>query len=280
MNYNLTKPGEKKPKTSTWSALNSLLKLISNERKNLLLALVAILTNSTINLSGPFLIGYTIDHYVQTKQYNGVLLFTGILLCMYLVGLVASYLQTKLMGGVGQRTLYSLRNAIFNKLQHLPVAFFNQNKAGDLISRINSDTDKLNQFFSQSLLQFVSSIVTMTGAGIFLLLINVRLGLATLIPAVLILIFTRVLSLWVKRTNAVKLKTVGSMSAEIQDSLGNFKAIIAFNRRDYFRKRLEDSNQQNYKVSVASGLANTIFPPVYELLSSTAQLIVLSYGVY
>ncbi|HSU49781.1 MAG TPA: ABC transporter ATP-binding protein, partial [Segetibacter sp.] len=158
--------------------------------------------------------------------------------------------------------------------------FFNQNKAGDLISRINSDTDKLNQFFSQSLLQFVSSIVTMTGAGIFLLMINVRLGLAALIPALLILIFTRLLSPWVKRTNAVKLKTVGSMSAEIQDSLGNFKAIIAFNRRDYFRKRLEESNQQNYKVSVISGLANTIFPPVYELLSSTAQLIVLTYGVY
>ncbi|HSU50597.1 MAG TPA: ABC transporter transmembrane domain-containing protein, partial [Segetibacter sp.] len=114
MNYNLTKPGEKKSKTSTWSALNSLLKLISNERKNLFLALVAILINSSINLSGPFIIGYTIDHYVQTKQYNGVLLFTGILLCMYLVGLIASYLQTKLMGSVGQRTLYSLRNAIFN----------------------------------------------------------------------------------------------------------------------------------------------------------------------
>jgi ATP-binding cassette subfamily B protein len=280
MNYNLAKPGEKKLKTSTWSALNSLLKLISNERKNLLFALLAIFTNATINLSGPFLIGYTIDHYIQTKQYNGVLLFAGVLLCMYLVGLVASYLQTKLMGSVGQRTLYNLRNAIFNKLQHLPVAFFNQNKAGDLISRINSDTDKLNQFFSQSLLQFVSSIVTMTGAGIFLLLINVRLGLAALIPAVLILIFTRVLSPWVKRTNAVKLKTVGSMSAEIQDSVGNFKAIIAFNRRDYFRKRLEESNQQNYKASLISGLANTIFPPVYELLSSTAQLIVLTYGVY
>ncbi|MCW3109632.1 MAG: lipid export ATP-binding/permease protein MsbA [Segetibacter sp.] len=280
MTYNLTKPGNEKQKTSTLSALKSLLQLISDEKKNLLLALLAILTNSTISLSGPFIIGYTIDHYVQKKQYNGVLLFTGILLVMYLVGLIASYLQTKLMGSVGQRTLYTLRNAIFDKIQHLPVAFFNQNKAGDLISRINSDTDKLNQFFSQSLLQFVSSIVTMTGAGVFLLLINIKLGLAALIPAVLILVFTRLLSPWVKKTNAIKLKTVGGMSAEIQDSLGNFKVIIAFNRRDYFRKRLEESNQQNYKTSIAAGLANTIFPPVYEMLSATAQLIVLTYGVY
>jgi ATP-binding cassette subfamily B protein len=69
------------------------------------------------------------------------------------------------MGGVGQRMLFTLRNAIFNKLQLLPVDFFNQNKAGDLISRVNSDTDKLNQFFSQSLVQFIGSIATMTGAG-------------------------------------------------------------------------------------------------------------------
>jgi ABC-type multidrug transport system fused ATPase/permease subunit len=86
--------------------------------------------------------------------------------------------QTKLMGGVGQRMLFTLRNAIFNKLQLLPVDFFNQNKAGDLISRVNNDTDKLNQFFSQSLVQFIGSIATMTGAGIFLLAdpCSVRIG--------------------------------------------------------------------------------------------------------
>src|SRR4051812_35214696 len=99
---------------------------------------------------------------------------------MFLVSLTTSYVQTRLMGGVGQRMLYSLRNAVFTKLQELPIAFFNQNKTGDLISRINNDTDKLNQFFSQSLMQFIGGIVTMVGAGIFLLCINVRLGLATL----------------------------------------------------------------------------------------------------
>jgi ATP-binding cassette subfamily B protein len=61
---------------------------------------------------------------------------------------------------------------VFNKLQELPVDFFNQNKAGDLISRINNDTDKVNQFFSQSLMQFIGSTITMTGAGIILLCIN------------------------------------------------------------------------------------------------------------
>ncbi len=204
----------------------------------------------------------------------------ALLLVMYLFALVASYLQTTLMGGVGQRMLFTLRNAIFNKLQVLPVGFFSQNKAGDLISRINNDTDKLNQFFSQSLMQFVGSIAIMLGAGIFLLAINIKLGAATLAPAVAILIFTAFTSSWVKRKNALNLKSIGGMSGEIQESLNNFKVIIAFNRRDYFRKRFAEANNENYETSIGAGIANNTYVPVFGLFSSFAQLIVLAYGIY
>lgn len=280
MNYNLNQLSTGQEKQSTYKALKSLLKLISSEHKNLWLALIAILVNSGLLLLGPLLVGHTVDTYIRTKQFHGVLIFGGILLVMYMIAMVTGYTQTRLMGGVGQRMLYTLRNAVFNKLQELPVSFFNQNKAGDLISRVNNDTDKLNQFFSQSLMQFIGSIVTMIGAGIFLLSINPELGAATLAPAVVIVLFTVALSPWVKRKNAKNLKSVGGMSAEIQESLNNFKVIIAFNRRDYFRKRFNEANAQNYKTAIGAGLANNIFVPVYGLLSSIAQLITLLFGIY
>lgn len=280
MNYNLNSQPVSDKKNSTWSGLKSLLRLIEQERRNLLLALCAILLNSSLNLLGPYLIGHTIDRYIQTKQYHGVLVFSGILLAMYLVAFVSSYFQTKLMGGVGQRIIFELRNTIFNKVQQLPVAFFNENKAGDLISRVNNDTDKLNQFFSQSLMQFIGSIATMIGAGIFLLAINFELGLAALVPAVFILAFTRGVSPWVKRKNALNLKSTGGMSAEIQESLHNFKVIIAFNRRDYFRERFDLANRDNYRSAIGAGLAGNLFLPVFGFFSSMAQLTVLSFGVY
>lgn len=280
MNYDLNKISEEQQKTSTLKALRKLLKLISHERGNLALALGAITLNTTVNLVGPYLIGRAIDRYVVTKQFHGLLVFGGILLAMYLLGLATAYTQTKLMGGVGQRLLFTLRNAIFNKLQQLPVAFFNQNKAGDLISRVNNDTDKLNQFFSQSLMQFVGSIFTMLGAGIFLMVINVKLGSAALAPAVVILIFTIVLSPWVKATNARNLKSTGALSAEIQESLNNFKVVIAFNRRDYFRQRFQLANLENYRTAIRAGLANNVFLPTYSLLSNIAQLVVLTYGIH
>jgi ATP-binding cassette, subfamily B, bacterial len=280
MNYNLNKLIGEKQKKSTFASLKSLLQLIAHERNNLLLALLAILVNSTLNLLGPLLVGHAIDKYVQHKLYHGVLVYSGILLSMYLVGLFTSYFQTKLMGSIGQRMLFTLRNTIFQKLQALPVAFFNANKAGDLISRVNNDTDKLNTFFSQSLMQFIGSIATMTGACIFLLLINLKLGLAALVPGLIILVFTQLVSPWVKEKNALNLASVGGMSAEIQESLNNFKVIVAFDRRDYFRKRFNEANQQNYNTAISAGLVNNIFLPVYSFFSGFAQLTVLAYGIY
>jgi ATP-binding cassette subfamily B protein len=279
MNYTLNRTTEYQQKTSIKTALTKLWPLMSDQKGNLLIALLAILTTSGFNLLGPIIIGYVIDTYVRTKDFHGVLLYSGILLGLYLVSFVANYIQTKTMGTIGQRVLFKLRNAIFSKLQELPVAFFNQNKAGDLISRINSDTDKLNQFFSQALMQFVGNIFIVLGAAIFILSLKINLGVAALLPAVGILIITQMLSAWIKRRNAKSLQTLGGMSAEIQESINNFKAIVAFNRSDYFRERFAESNQQNYKASISSGIANNIFAPLYTFASNLALLITMGYGI-
>jgi ATP-binding cassette subfamily B protein len=281
MNYNLNQiSGKTEQKVSNIASLRKLITIIGEERRNLIIAFAAIFLNAGLSLLGPYLIGYTIDTYIMTKQYHGVMVFSGILLALYIIAFVVNYAQMRMMGGIGQRMLYSLRNAVFNKLQELPVDFFNQNKAGDLISRINNDTDKVNQFFSQSLMQFIGSIFTMTGAGIILLCINLPLGLAALSPALIVWVFTKIISPWVKRKNASSMKSTGSLSAEIQESLANFKVIIAFNRRDYFRKRFEEANKDNYTKSVQAGIANNVFTPVYTLAANIGQLIVLTFGVY
>jgi ATP-binding cassette, subfamily B, bacterial len=281
MNYNLYQQNESQEKKKTGIAsLRKLITIIGSEQSNLILAFIAIIVNSALSLIGPYLVGYTIDTYVQSKQYHGVLVFSGILLSMFAVAFTVNYLQMRMMGGIGQRMLYRLRNSIFDKLQELPLDFFNQNKAGDLISRINNDTDKVNMFFSQSLMQFMGSIFTMTGAAVILLIINLPLGLAALTPALLVWIFTRTVSPWVKSRNAASLKSTGGLSAEIQESLANFKVVIAFNRRDYFRNRFEKANTENYTRSVQAGIANNTLMPVYTFAANIGQMIVLSLGIY
>lgn len=282
MNYNLSNISSEHlgKNTSIMTTLKQVYPLIADEKKSLFFASIAIVINSTFNLLAPFLIGYAIDHYILTRDYRGVLTIAAILFVIYLCAFVASYLQLKIMGGVGQRVLFKLRNTIFNKLQELPVAFFNENKAGDLISRINNDTDKLNQFFSETLMRFVGNIFIMIGACIFVLVINFRLGVAALLPAVGLLIVTKLLSAWVKKMNTFSLQSTGGLSAEIQESLNNFKVIVAFNRRDYFRNKFQEANLENFKASVKAGLANGMFTPIYDFAANLGQLIVLGYGIY
>ncbi len=281
MSYNLNRPAKKiKGRRRVLASLRKLTSIISTERRKLTIAFIAIALNVGLSLLGPYLLGYTIDTYMQAKNYQGVLFFAGILLVIYIAAYMLNYAQIRMMGSIGQRLLFRLRNSVFEKLQELPLDFFNQNKAGDLISRINNDTDKLNQFFSQSLMQFISSLIMMIGAGIFLLAINLPLGLATLSPTLILLIFTTSISPWIRRKNEATLKSIGNLSAEIQEGLANFKVIVAFDRRDYFRKRLAKANKENYKKSILAGVANNLLSPVYTFASNIGQLIVLSLGIW
>lgn len=267
-------------KVSAATTVKRLMSLVGRERKNLYIAMVFIFINAGLSLIGPYLLGHAVDNFVVTKQYDGVIRYSLILLSVYALSLLSGYTQAQLMGRVGQRMLFNLRNTVFNKLQELPIDFFSQNKAGDLISRVNNDTDKINQFFSQSLVQFMSSIFSMTGAGIFLISLNPELAIAALLPALFLWFFTRAISPYVKNKNTANMKSTGLLSAEIQESLSNFKVIVAFNRRDYFRKRFEDVNSENYQNAIKSGIANNVFTPVFGLSANIGQLIVLAFGIY
>jgi ATP-binding cassette subfamily B protein len=273
---NISKQEQKK---DTWQAVKKLLALIKGEKKSIAIATMFTLVNAGLSLLGPFLMAKAIDRGIAAHDFHIVLRYGLLMLGMYLLALLSSYLQTWLMGGVGQRTLFTLRNALFTKLEELPVAFFNQNKAGDLISRLNNDTDKLNQFFSQSLVQFIGNLFVMIGAGVFLVALNWKLGLAVLVPGVLVFIVTRLLSPWIKQKNAGSLKATGGLSAEIQESINNFKVVIAFNRRDYFRQKFNGANIENYNRAIGAGVANNTLTPVYGIAANFGQLIVLVFGI-
>lgn len=279
MNYALNDTGKNSKAATPLAAVRAFLPYLGGEWSRIAVAAVAIVANAAINLAGPLIVGRAIDAFVVSKDFGGVLRVSGLLLFLYAVSFGAAYVQTRVMGGVAQRLLFTLRDTIFIKLQRLPIAFFNQNATGDLISRINSDTDKLNQFFSQSLMQFIGNTCMIAGAAGFLLSIHPRLGLAALAPAAALLIVTRVLSPWIRAKNVQSLKATGGMSAEIQESLENFKVIVAYDRRDYFREKFREANEANYAAAVSAGIANNVYVPMYGLSSALAQLAVLAYGI-
>jgi ATP-binding cassette subfamily B protein len=126
------------------------------------------------------IIGRAVDVYIRNGDFAGCCDRRAMLLAAYLAGLAATYVQTLQMGRSDATVLFNLGMRCSRSCRSWPLDFFNQNKAGDLISRINNDTDKLNQFFSQALVQLAANLFLMAGAAIFLVTLNLRLGLAAL----------------------------------------------------------------------------------------------------
>lgn len=284
MNYDLqisdTDKTESKTAKSFFASVKELLRLMSGEKKVAIVALCIIVLNSALNLSSPLLIAYAVDHYVITANVRGIFISAGILLVMYSLGFFAQYFQMIQTGGIGQRVVWNLRNTIFKKIQELPIQFFNQNKTGDLISRINNDTELLNQFFSQYITRFIDSVFMLTGITITVLFVNPKFGTALLVPAIILLLITKLMGAWLKKRSTKSLQSIGGMSAEIQESLNNFKVIVAFNRRDYFKKKFEEANQTTFSANMSASVANSTIAPLYDLAANTAQLVVLAYGMY
>lgn len=278
MNYNLnTRTNEKEP---WYASVRKLLPLLQGEKKFVVFSLYALLVETVATLLGPYLIGYTIDTFVVQKSIEGIQYYSLLLLGVYVVAFVANFFQIRVIGAVSQRLLFKLRNLVFTKIQEVPLAFFGQNKAGDLISRINNDTQKLSQFFSETLTRFLGSIFIIAGAAVFLIIVHVKLGTATLLPALVLWLCTLAISGWVKTLNRKSLKASGLLSGEVQEGIQNFKVIVAFNRRDYFRRRFEEINESNYKANIKSDILNNIFTPLYDFAANMGQYAVLVYGIY
>jgi ATP-binding cassette subfamily B protein len=279
MDYAL-KPPEADKRETVVSAARALAPLLVSEKANIIIAVACVIATSGANLLAPVIIARVIDTVIPSGNYGQLWRYVGLAAVVYVAALGTSYLQTLRMGTVGRNVLFQLRNRLFTQLSELPIAFFSQNRAGDLISRVNSDTDKINQFFSQSLMQMFGNLFLVTGAGILLLSLNWRLGLIALIPGFVMLLITRAISPWVKRTNRQSLDSLGALSGDISESLANFQVIVAFNRVDYLRDKFGAANERNYRAAVKAGVSSGLFVPLYTLAGSAGSILVLAAGVW
>ena len=253
---------------------------LKEDKSKLMIAFVFIFINSAANTLSPFLISRAIDKYISVGDKVGLLSIIYILAGVAAVTVVTGYLQGRLIGRISQRTLFRLKESLFGKLQSLPIAFFNQNKAGDLMSRINNDTDKINQFLSQWIGQFIGVMFSLVGIIFFSLYLNWRLALAMMSMTIMIYLVTYFFSPTIRRENKKNLEANSDFSAALQENLTNFKVVAAYGKREYLENHLDKTSKATFKTALSSGFANRVFEPTYEFFGASALVLVLSYGFY
>jgi len=141
MDYNLNT----EHKSTTRQAFIKMMTFMKEERKQLFFALSVMFINSCISLFTPYLIGYTVDHYIVTKLYRGLLLFCGLLLALYIISTLTQYIQIKLMGNIDNDALQPRMRC---SIKYSNCRWHSSIKINrDLISRINNDTQTVISFF-------------------------------------------------------------------------------------------------------------------------------------
>ncbi len=253
---------------------------IKEDAKKLPIAFVIIILDSISNILTPYLIARAVDLYIVTGDVGGLTGIIIILVVIYIVTIFTGYSQGILMGLVSQRTLYRLREALFAKLQELPIAFFNQNKAGDLMSRVNNDADKINQFLGEGIARLVGVASTVFGIAIFVFFINIKMAIAMMLMVLFLVIITRLLSGWVTKTSRKSLNVLGNFNAALQENLTNFRVVVAYDKRQYFKNYLNKINAENREATKRGDIAVRVFEPIYDFAGAFALIIVVSFGIY
>src|SRR5215210_1788742 len=112
-NYTLSKAAPDEHRPTVGGTLRRLAPLMAGEQRRVAIALIAVIVTSVTSLVAPLIISHTIDAYVRSGDFSGVLRFAAILLTVYITGLFTTYIQTQTMGTVGRRVLFAVRNALF-----------------------------------------------------------------------------------------------------------------------------------------------------------------------
>jgi ATP-binding cassette, subfamily B, multidrug efflux pump len=246
----------------------------------LVLVLGLVVLGAASQAGGPWLIGRAIDRYILRGDVSGLSRIMLVLLGVYVVGAIASRGQVYQVGSIGQSLLATMRTRIFDRLQHLPLGFFDRRPVGDLMSRVTNDVDTLNQLFSQGLTQLLGSLFSLIGIVVAMLFLDWNLALAcfTIIPIVLLL--TSFFARRARRAFRLTRETVGDVTAGVQEDLVGVREAQAFNRTEENIARFRRRNAANRDANVQAVAITSAFAPTIDMLSTLATALVIGYGGY
>lgn len=252
-----------KPKNAT-GTLKRLLVYMGKDKKLVLFSLFCVLLFSAATLTGSYLlkpivdkIGVIAQKVVELKtaggdwqtvvEYGLIDLFKGVItmLLVYGVGVFANYLQQRIMIGVSQRALVSIRKDLFNHLQELPVRYFDTNATGDIMSRFTNDIDMIGELMNNTVIQLISGTISIVGTTAIMISINVWLALITILMVPVMLKASSSIAKRSSKYYREQQKALGELNGYIEETVTGQKVVKVFCHEE---KAVEDFSNLNYEL--------------------------------
>ena len=240
-----------------------------------------------LEVVGPYLFGFGIDRYIvpgtngslpTANALHGIALVSLGFLAALLLSFAVQYLQVRIMQNVGQQTLYDLRKEIFERLQRLPMSFFDRTPVGRLVTRVTTDVDALNDLFAAGIAAMANDAIVLLCIGAVMIWMNWRLALAAFAVIPLILISTWIFRERVRDANRRIRTAIARINAFLQEHISGMSVVQLFNRERKSSEQFAELNRIHMEAYKDAILAFAVFFPAVELFSTTAIAIVFWYG--
>ena len=191
-----------------------------------------------------------------------------LMLIIYLLGGLAAIVHGVMMVGIAQRLVADLRAELFTHLQHLSMAYHDQHRTGDLMSRVTNDTAAINSVLSNGLIQFITNLLQLVGIMVVMFLLNWRLAVGTLILLPLMLIITSV----VTRRSRVAFREVqhnlGALNAVSEENIAGIRVVQAFARAEDTIAQFEVVNAENRRSGIKANIITAALGPMFTTMST------------
>lgn len=225
-------------------------------RYKLLLALVIIfiLINSVAMVSGSYLLKPLINNYILPGDFVGVAKMLTLLGVIFALGALASYGYARIMVHIAQESIRDIRKELFDKMQTLPVSYFDWNNHGDLMSLYTNDIDNINEALNNSITNMIASSLTFVATLIMMFVLSPILGILTILGLAAMVFLTKKLGEKSKYYFGLQQKNIGKLNGYVEEMIEGQKVIKVFCHED---KAIEDFKKHNEELRLASTGAQT-----------------------
>jgi ATP-binding cassette subfamily B protein len=244
---------------------------LREEKRMLTVVLALTMANAMLTLAGPYLIGISVDAIAASHgvdYFNMLQVLLIILASTYIAGGLLATLQGWLLAGISQRIVKSLRRTLFEKMQKLPIAYFDTHSHGDLMSRLTNDIDNISDNIAQSSAQLMAGSIAIVGSFVMMVSLNATLTLAGLITVPLVYWLTRIITAKTGVLFKEQQDQLGSLNAHVEETISGLQVIKAFNHEEQAIDEFGRINAKLCQVGLKAQIWSGFLMPIMNVINN------------
>lgn len=269
-----------KPKDAK-DTLMRIIKIYMRWAKSIFLAMLFTVLSSVISVTTPYFIGKTFNTFkietrtVDTKMLMSLLVIIG---ALYTLNWIISSLNGVIMLKVSQKLVFELRREFFEKMQKLPLKFYDTRSHGDTMSRITNDVDNISSTIAQTTTQLMSSVLTLVGSFIVMIKLNVTLTLVVLLCVPLVALLTRMIASRSRAYFLAQQRSLGALNGVIEENILGLKMVKAFGKQQDVLKQFKEINEKLNESSTKAQIWSGYMMPLMNVINNLTFTIVAFVG--